>query len=165
MKARDVIGVVLRVQVILVEWHRVLDFNRHGPDAHVDVEVAQPFHEFDVEIGDRHRRQRKTLDAAVIPGDAQLVVDKIEQNVEGALAAAVLRRHQAARVDAEGRVPPMIDERRAGEPHLAGDLRPQLQRVAGLAPRVERQVGPVRIPAHGHPLYSKCRNFWRPIRT
>ena len=114
MEARDVIGVVLRVQVILVERHRVLDFNRRGPDRHVDVEAAQPFHEFDVEIGDRHRRQRKTLDAAGIPDDAQFMVDKIEQMSKvrspQRFCDATRPRELTRKVD----VPPMIDERRAG---------------------------------------------------
>ena len=37
-------------------------------------------------------------------------------------------------VTSRGDVPPMIDERRENEAHLAYDLRPELQRVAGVGP-------------------------------
>jgi hypothetical protein len=42
----------------------------------------------------------------------------------------------------------MIDQRRERDAHLANDLRPQMQRVAGVAPRRKRQIGPLRIVAH-----------------
>ena len=69
---------------------------------HVDAETAQPLHEFDVELRDRHRLERKAVDAAVAASDAQMMVDEVEHDVEGALAVAVVRRDQAARGDTEG---------------------------------------------------------------
>src|ERR1700689_4486340 len=41
--------IVLRMGAVLFKPYRVLDLARHGPDANVDVEAMQPFHELGVE--------------------------------------------------------------------------------------------------------------------
>ena len=48
-------------------------------------------------------------------------------------------RRQPAHIDEEGRVPPVVTWRRRGHPHLADDLRPQMQRVLRRLPLGERQ--------------------------
>src|SRR4029077_2304479 len=67
---------------------------------------------------------------------------EIENDVEGSSAIGHRRRNESARSYKERGIPPMIDERRERDAHLADDLRPQLQGVAGLAPRRERQIRP-----------------------
>ena len=70
------------------------------------------------------------------------MADQIEDDIERAAGIRVCRRDEAARIDVESDIPPMIDQRRQLEPHLAGDLRPAVQRFAGVAPGGERQVRP-----------------------
>ncbi len=142
VKSRDIIRIVLRVRMILLERDGVSDFARHGPDMHVDAKPAQPFHELGIEVGHRHGTQCKGLDAAVAGQDAKLMAEQIEIDVERATRIGVSRRDEAARVHGEGDIPPMIDRRRELQPHLAGHLRPKLQRVARVAPGGERQIRP-----------------------
>ena len=50
-------------------------------------------------------------------------------DVEGKVAMRDERRDQPARRDIECHMPGMIEPGRAGEPHLSGDLREELQRL------------------------------------
>src|SRR5690606_22072067 len=63
------------------------------------------------------------------------------------------RGRKAAGTDIEWDVPPVVDRRRMGHPHLADDLRPHVKSRAGVAPRLEGEVGPrtgvVRVPVSG----------------
>ena len=52
------------------------------------------------------------------------------------------RSREAARIDVKRRMPGMVDPGCAGEPVLADDLRIEVQRGAGLAPRSVGNVGP-----------------------
>ena len=97
-----------------------------------------------VDGGDAARRERDVVRAAVADAEPQHVRAEVELEVE---RAAVLARHargrQPARGDVERDVPPVIDERRQRQADLAGDLRPEVQRVARFAPFVERERRPV----------------------
>jgi hypothetical protein len=66
---------------------------------------------------------------------------EIENDVEGSSAIRHRRRNEPARSSKERGIPPMIDERRERDAHLADDLRPKLQRVTGLAPRASGRSG------------------------
>ena len=75
------------------------------------------------------------FDAAIVRLDDQTVAGQVEQNIERAASMIHRWRFEPARGDEQRCVPPLIDQRRCRDAHLADDLRPQLQRVAGLAPR------------------------------
>ncbi len=134
--------IVLRVHTVLVERERVRDLVRHGPDVHGDVEPLQQLHEGGVEIHHRHRRERERLDPPVAGLHDQPVLDEVEHDAEGARAEGDRRGREPARRHVKCDVPPMIDSRCQRQADLADDLRPQMERVAGLAPVGERQAGP-----------------------
>ena len=69
-------------------------------------------------------------------------------------------------------VPPMIDERRQRQAHLADDLRPAVQRFTGLAPRGKRKIRPKLLSRHGAVLGQLTRDAqvlehvpekWKPV--
>jgi len=121
---------------------------------------VQRLHNGGVEIRNRHRFERHRRGAAVARLDAQLMSSEIKTHIEGTPAVGHRRRDETTRGDVEGRVPPMIDQRRAGDPHLADDLHPQNQRLAGLAPSFKRQIGPLRICANAHVTFSRWQNAY-----
>ena len=131
-------AIILRMDAVALERDRVLDFTRHGPDVHLDAETAEALHEFGIEVGHRHRLEREVFDPAVARFDDQPMSGEVENDVERSSAIRHRRRNETARSHKERGIPPMIDERRERDAHLADDLRPQLQRVTGLAPRRER---------------------------
>ena len=73
------------------------------------------------------------------------------------------RRRQAARRDVERHVPGVVHPRRLHEPHLAHDLRPQVERGAGVMPRVEGKCGP-RCGALDWPIHD-AREYPAPAHT
>src|SRR5580704_8895209 len=70
--------IVLGVRAVLLERNGVLDLARHGPDMNVDAKATQPRHDLGVEVGHRHRLERKTFGAAVAGFDNQPVAGEIE---------------------------------------------------------------------------------------
>ena len=107
-----------------------------------------------VEAGDRMSRQRKVPLRAVAGRNAQAMVDEIEVDLERSRTVRHRRRRQSARRDVERHMPGMIEPGRFGQPDLADDLGPELQRRTGVTPRRRRQFRPraVRIVAHARTL-------------
>jgi len=132
------------VDDILIERHRVLDLARHGPDVHLDIEALQSTHEFQIEVLHRHGRQGEAFAAPVARVDAQPVINEIENDLECPWPIRNRRRAKSARGDIERHVPPMVHLRRERHSHLARDLGPSMQRLAGLAPRGQREIRPSR---------------------
>jgi hypothetical protein len=114
----------LGVRSVLLERNRAFDFARRGPDVHVDIEPAQSLHECGIEIGHRHRLQRQRLGAAVARLNGKQVPCEVKDHVEAAFAIRHRRRQKPARGDLERRVPPVTDQRRAGDTDFADDLHP-----------------------------------------
>lgn len=59
---------------------------------------------------------------------------EVEFDLKNAFGVRNGRRAEPARCDIEGHMPGMIEPWRQGEPYLAGDLRPKMQRLAGICP-------------------------------
>jgi hypothetical protein len=70
------------------------------------------------------------------------VIDEVKDDVERSPSMGHCWRGKSARGHQKRCVPPVIDERSERDAHLADDLRPKMQRVAGFAPRRERQIRP-----------------------
>ena len=111
-----------------------------------------------VEAGDRVPGQRKLPLRAVAGRDAQAVVDEIEIDLERPRAVRHRRSRQSARRDVERHMPGMIQPGRFGQPDLADDLGPELQRRTGVTPRRGRQFRPrgLRIVAHAGTCACCC---------
>src|SRR6516165_1204246 len=45
------LGVIGGVLVILLEWDRMLDLTRHGPDRHIEPERAHSAHKLGIKLG------------------------------------------------------------------------------------------------------------------
>ncbi len=141
-------GIIVHVGSVLLERHRVLDLAWHRPDVHLDPEATQSIHECRIEVRDRHRGKREPLDAAVVGRDDQPVVDEVERDLERPRAMAYWRGRKPARRHIERDVPPVVHQRRGGQPDFADDLSPKVKSVTGLAPGRERQVRPSRGVIH-----------------
>ena len=76
---------------------------------------------------------------------ADAVVDEVELDLEVVGVDRHAARGQAPRRRVEGDVPPVVAHRHEREPGLADDLRPQVQRVLGRLPLLERKGGSWRI--------------------
>src|SRR5262245_2125748 len=135
----DHCGIVLGVDAVLLERNRVLNFAGHGPDVRLNANLPQAGHNLRVEVRQRHGPQGPVLGRTVAGLDAQLMVDEVEEDLEGADTMRNRRGRETARSDVERDVPPMIDERSEKEAHLADDLRPEVQCVAGVGPFREWQ--------------------------
>ena len=126
--------IVARVHAILLERDRALDLHRHGPDGYIDIERAQRTHHRRVEFRRRHRRKRDALLARVAGVQHELVRAEIEIDLQRAAAIGHCAGRESARAHIEHDAPPVVRKRRQRELHLADDLGPQMQRVAGVGP-------------------------------
>ncbi len=95
-----------------------------------------------VEVGNGPRFEVHPPSAAVGDEQQQLVLQEIEANLEAASPGGHQRRREAACVHIERHSPPVVDVRPESEARLADDLGPQLDRVPGVAPRIDRQCRP-----------------------
>src|SRR5437867_2570649 len=108
-----------------------------------------------IELAHRHRLELKDFGRALIRLDHKCMIDKIEGHVERQRAVGNGRRGQPARGHVEGYLPPMVHHRCARHAHLADNLRPSMQRVAGILPIRPIQTWPrafKRLRAHGSGL-------------
>ncbi len=131
MHLRCVVG---RVSFVGVERDRAGDLDGHRPDRGVQAELVQLCHELGVEVRHRPRLERHGALGAVRRRDAELVIDEVERHLEPAVSPRDQRSRETAVGDVQRHVPPVVDERRVHHPHLADDLRPELQRVPGVLP-------------------------------
>src|SRR5579885_505140 len=149
----DVFDIVRGVVVVLVERRPIVKLHGLGVDPNLDLQPTQRAPVFGVEI--RHRPGKKAdrspgAGAGLYP---ELVVEEIDINAEASIRVRNRRSGETAGRDIERHVPPMILKRRQSQARLADDLRPQVQRVAGVFPGVERQRRPI---AH---LPTRCERL------
>ena len=150
------IPVVGRVNLILAEADRVGNLVGKLVDADVDAKFRKRAHDVRIEIGHAPRVEPDRLFAAVAGRAAQHVVEKVEVELEAAIAIRNCRRGQAARRYIENDVPGMVEPRGLHEPYFADDLRPELQRGAGILPGFIWQFRPgFRSWTASHP--PRCR--------
>ena len=89
--------IILRMGAVPVERDRVLDFTRHGPDVDVDAKTAQALHELAIEVGNRHRFERKAFDTAIAGLDNQPVIGEVKDDIERSPVIGHRRRSKSAR--------------------------------------------------------------------
>jgi hypothetical protein len=111
-------------------------------DPNPDVGLGQRRQEAVVEVSDRLGCQRQAPRRAVAGLDQERVIDEVEIDLERAPFMRDRGSGQATRRHVQGHVPRMIDPRRPGQPDLADDLGPQMQRRAGVLPGLIGQSGP-----------------------
>src|SRR4029077_12649502 len=73
-----------------------------------------------------------------------LMVHEVEIDLEAAVAMGDQTGGEAPGRDVERGVPPVVHQRRVGQTHLADDLGHELERVPGVLPGLEVQLGPGR---------------------
>ena len=130
-----VVEVIARVLVVLLEGDRDVDLDRRRPDRHVDVERRQAIHDGSIEGRDRHRPQIERKGSAVTFRCAEAMIDKVEIELEQAVAVRHRTRGQATRGHVQRHVPPVVEGRGRGHADLADDLCPHVdgrQRTGGV---------------------------------
>ena len=86
------------------------------------------------------------FNAPIVQANAELMLDEIEIDLEGALLVRNGPGCQATSRDVERHMPGVVDPRRLREPDLADDLAAKLQVRAGVAPARDRAM-PARFPS------------------
>jgi hypothetical protein len=101
----------------------------------VDPQLTKRVVEASVEAGDRQAARDRERMGATVPGlHDESIVEEIEHDLElGSLVVKTTRR-EAANVDVERRVPPMVTRRGRREPHLPEDLAVEVERVLRRSP-------------------------------
>ena len=120
-------------------------------DRNVDPEPAERRVQALVEGRDREPVvERERLELPAVGPDDEPVVDEVEVDLEGHAGRRVHpARRQPAHVDVERDVPPVVARGGRGHPHLADDLRPQVQRVLRRLPLLERERRELPLRPHG----------------
>jgi hypothetical protein len=112
-------------------WHSersLLDFD-------VDAELPQRLMQAAIEIGDRDAIcELKRAASAVVGAHDQRVVDEVEVDLKCRVVVMQPPGREAAHVDVEWGVPPLVARRRGREADLAHDLAVEVQRVLGRTP-------------------------------
>jgi hypothetical protein len=129
------------VVAILRKRRRHRDAERALGDADVDAQLVQGGVDLAVELGDGQSvDQRERAHLAATGFHDQGVVDEVEIDLKrDALRRVHGARRQSAHVDVERHVPPVVARRGGRHPDLADDLRPQVQRLLGGFPVLQRQ--------------------------
>ena len=134
--------VVRGVPFVLVERDRVGDLDRMRRDGDIHTPAPEPRHELAVEPRDRARLERHREGAGVAVGHRQSVVDEVEVDLESRSPYGI-GESSGPRGHIERHMPPVVERRRQGQPDLADDLEPHMQR---------RNRGlPVAPGSSGHP--------------
>jgi hypothetical protein len=95
-----------------------------------------------VEVRDRHSAAELEGRRAAVAGlDDKRVIDEVERDLEGRIAVMQPSRREAADVDVERDVPPVVARRRGRQPDLAEYLAVQMQRVFRCAPIAQMELG------------------------
>ena len=91
--------------------------------------------ELGVEVCDREAVDEVERPGATVAGaNAQCVVDEVEVDLKCLLVVVQPPGREAAQVDVQRGVPPVVARRRRCEPDLADDLAEEMQCVLGRAP-------------------------------
>ena len=109
----------------------------------LDAEAAKSREEARLELGDRQPvYEGERLRPSVARADEQPVVEEVEVDLKGPGAARDGGGRQPAGGDVERDVPGVVDPRQPGEPDLAHDLGPPVQRRVRVLPPVQREGRP-----------------------
>src|SRR5688572_29215959 len=119
---------------------------RHRPDRRIDAHIAQPLKKLCMEIADRQPiLEREPAAPPIAATKLEPVRDEVEFDLEATGAPRNRVRSQSVRRHIQRYMPPVIDGRAKREADFPNDLEIEVQRVACLPPRIERQGRPVRV--------------------
>ncbi len=108
----------------------------------VDAEVVKRVVQAGVEVRDRQAAcEREGSDPTVASLHDESVVDEVERDLELGFPVMEATRRQAADVDVEGRVPPVVARRGRREPDLAENLAVEVEGVLRRPPVCEVELG------------------------
>src|ERR1022692_3640041 len=96
---------------IALKAHRVRHLAGHRPDFYLDAKRSQGRHELRIELGDRLRLKLHRPRRAPARLDDQLVLDKIELNLENPVSIRNRGGSQPPRVNIKRNPPPVVDQR------------------------------------------------------
>jgi hypothetical protein len=120
---------------VLAEGRRYRDTERLFKNRDVDAQVPKGLVQVGVEPCNRQAaREREGLDPPFSALHDESVVDEVERDLELGFPVVKATRGEAADVDVERRVPPVVARRRRGEPDLAEDLTVEVEGVLRRSP-------------------------------
>ncbi len=133
--ALDRVAIPGRVLAIVRERSRDWQSERLLLDLDVDAELVEDLMKARIEVGDGDAvGQVERAGAAVVGANEQRVVDEVEVDLECRVLVVEPPRRQAAHVDVERCVPPVVPRCCGRESDLADDLAVQMERVLSRAP-------------------------------
>src|SRR6266849_6251371 len=142
-----IVAIVGGVREVPIEWDAISDLARHRRDGNLDVEFGERRAQLAEELRNRLWREHELTEVPVAGSYPQHMVDKVEIELEGAGAVRDRRGRQAARGQVQRHVPGVVEPRRLRQAYLADDLRPQMQRLAGILPsRIGQLRPPIDVP-------------------
>ncbi len=143
-EAVRILGIIGAVNVVLAERDRAGDLARLFANLHFDIDIGERLHDSGVKIRHASRPQLHSPMAAVAHVDVEKVSVEIELDFEGTLPVGDRRGRQPLGAHIQGDMPAVIEPGSARQADLADDLRPQVQRVAGVPPLEIGYFGPER---------------------
>ena len=158
-EARHRLGIIGSVGMVVGKGNRIGKLVGGAMKLGAAAEPYQHVAETRVEAGHRARREAELRRAAIAVGAEQLVIDQVECQFDAAHAVGDDAGREAARIDIEAGLPGMVDPRRAGQAVFADNLRIEMQRRTGIAPR---RIGNLR-PGRIHAAFP-CWNCGQPER-
>ena len=152
-EAGDGLAVPRRVFDVVWEGRRRRDAERFLFDGDVDAQFAERCVDAGIEVGDRHSAADvERLGATVAGAGNQGVVDEVDRDLEGRIAMVQAPGGEAAHVDVQRGVPPVVARGGSGQPDLAVQVqsvlrgaasRPDATRAESYSPDHERGLGEV----------------------
>jgi hypothetical protein len=106
-------GIIGCVRPVPLEWYRRGHLVWHAADCGAQTKLICHRKEARIEVGDRHRFERDDAARSVAQGADQLVIHKIEIELDAKVVHGDQGRRQSTRGDIERRVPSMVDPRHA----------------------------------------------------
>ena len=136
--------VVVHMHTVFRKRNRFRNLNRTRQHRDADTNFKKRDQSGGVKISDRLGLEHNLPQLAACRADMKHVVDEIELHLQTLVACVHKRGREAPPRNVQRHLPPVVEHRLEGKPHLADDLRPYVQRVTGRLPRRHRQLGPAR---------------------
>src|SRR5438552_3223362 len=128
---------------VAVKRDGIRNLLRLGINLHLNACCVEHCKQLMVESGNRFWREREGAVITVGSAKLQAMIHKVELDFESAIVVRNGRRGQAARIDVERAIPPVVLEWRKAKANLADDLHPHVKRVVSVLPLLQRQFGPI----------------------
>ena len=154
MRILRVIRPVIPVQI---EPDRSPHLHRRRMNLHRNPQRSQTRQILAIEIRHRLRPQMRRQSLPRPQPQMQLMIHKVELDIQHIVAILHRRRPQPPRRDIQRHIPPMVLQRSQRQSRLPHDLRPHMQRIRRSLPLSPRQLRPLRL-APGNSTHSASSN-------